>query len=124
MGLIRKTLRVATLPAGPLGVKGSSKKQRTAKAQLAEAKKTNMILEYGTSDPVEAARIRKAKAEADLARIRLTGQARREVSYARIAVTKAKRHLKQGGCTAADLAEAEANLAEAKEQLQVIKAQR
>lgn len=45
MGLIRKSLRVATLPAGPLGVKGSSKKQRVAKSTLRAAEAQTRVLE-------------------------------------------------------------------------------
>lgn len=43
MGLIRKSLRVATLPLGPAGVKGSSKKQRTSAAALKELRAANAV---------------------------------------------------------------------------------
>lgn len=52
MGLIRKSLRVATLPLGPAGVKGSSKKQRVAKGQLKELKAQTRLMresELGTA---------------------------------------------------------------------------
>lgn len=50
MGLIRKTLAVGTLGA----VKGSSKKQRTAKAILQEAQRQTAILDGSAAREAEA----------------------------------------------------------------------
>jgi hypothetical protein len=85
MGLIRKTLRVATLPAGPLGVKASSRKQRVAKATLREAQAQTKLLS-ATQEALEAA----TQASHDKHKRELTA-AKRELVGARTRASRARR---------------------------------
>lgn len=71
MGIFRKTLRVATLPLGPAGVKGSSKKQRVAKATL-RAEQAQARALSPTGDPLRDQRLRLAEAQLNLAKAQLS----------------------------------------------------
>lgn len=81
MGLIRKSLRIATLPLGPAGVSGSSKKQSVAAATLNEVRTQTRLLETGLTD-AQRTTLALAEARVGLAeqRLKLAQQRRKKVA--------------------------------------------